>query len=77
MLCILITIGDTLFKTGAGIKQGGSTSCNSFTSYIDPTIDAVNIFEHDGWLEDIHILLLVDDTIIPATSRDYICMACY
>ena len=63
-------IGDKLFTTGAGVKQGGSTSCNSFTSYIDPTIDAVKTSEPDGWLEDIHILLLMDDTVILASSRE-------
>ena len=49
------TIGDQVFQTGVGVKQGGSTSCNSFTGYIDPTIDAVNSSEPDGWLGDVHM----------------------
>ena len=63
-------IGDELFNTGSGVKQGGSTSCNSFTSYIDPTIDALNTTGPDGWLDDIHMFLLMDDTVILATSRE-------
>ena len=63
-------IGDELFNTGAGVKQGGNTSCNSFTSYIDPAIDAVNTTGPDGWLDDIHMFLLMDDTAILATSRE-------
>jgi len=63
-------IGDKLFKTGAMVKQGGNTICNSFTSYIDPTIDPIKTYGPDGWLEDIHILLLMGDTVILASSRE-------
>jgi len=52
------------------VKQGGNTICNSFTSYIDPTIDPIKTYGPDGWLEDIHILLFVDDTVILASSRE-------
>ena len=63
-------IGNTTFTTSQGVKQGGSSSCNSFTAYIDPTIDAVNTFGPDNWLENLHILLLMDDTVVFASSRE-------
>lgn len=62
-------IGKEQFSTAAGVKQGGSSSCNLFTAYIDPTIDAVKTFGPDDWLGNLHILLLMDDTIVLATSR--------
>ena len=62
-------IGNNKFTTTAGVKQGGSSSCNQFTAYIDPTIDAVNAFGPDDWLNNLHILRLMDDTVIFATSR--------
>ncbi len=63
-------IENDIFSTSSGVKQGGSTSCNSFTAYIDPTIDAVKSCGPDSWLDDIHILLLMDDTVILASSRE-------
>jgi hypothetical protein len=40
-----------------------------FTCFIDPTIDAINSEGPDGWLENLHTLLLMDDTVVFATSR--------
>ena len=48
-------LGNDTFTTNSGVKQGGSTSCNSFTGYIDPTIDAVKSCGPDSWLGDINI----------------------
>ena len=63
-------IGSESFTTSAGEKQGGSSSCSLFTSYIDPTIAAVKSTGPDGWLDDLHIILFMDDTVLFATSRD-------
>jgi hypothetical protein len=63
------TIGNKQFQTSSGVKQGGGSSCNAFTFYIDQTIDAVKSVGPNGWLEDTHILLFMDDTVIFATSR--------
>ena len=63
-------IGTEKFATTTGVKQGGSLSVKLFTAYIDPTIDAVNALGPDDWLESKHILLLMDDTVIMATSRE-------
>ena len=61
-------LGNESFDTTSGMKQGGSGKL--FTAYIDPTTDAVNSLSPDDWLEKTHILLLIDDTAIMATSRE-------
>jgi len=63
-------IGTENFSIPSGVKQGGISSIKLFTSYIDPTIDAVNALGPDDWLESTHILLLMDDTVIMATSKE-------
>ena len=63
-------IGSEMFRTTAGVRQGASTSCPLFTFFIEETIKAVSSAGTDGWLGDTHILLLMDDTVILATSRD-------
>ena len=64
------TIGDCTFNAKAGVRQGSSTSCPLFTFFIDPTLDALRVNGDDGWLGNLHGLLLMDDTIIFATTRD-------
>jgi hypothetical protein len=62
-------INTSKFGTTVGIRQGGATSCSLFTMYINDTIRAINQVGHDGYLQDLHCLLLMDDTIVFATSR--------
>ena len=62
-------IGSLFFETSAGVRQGASTSCPLFVFFIDATVEAVNSFGPDGWLGVIHMLLLMDDTVIFATSK--------
>ena len=59
------------FSNTSGVEQGGISSIKLVVSYIHPTIDAVNALGPDDWLESTHILLLMDDTVIKATSKDY------
>ena len=63
-------IGESTFKATSGVRQGGCTSCSLFTFFIDCIIEAVSADGPDGWLENIHSLLLMDDTVIFATSRN-------
>ena len=63
-------IGNETFSTSAGVCHGASTSCPLFTFFIESTIDAVSQSGPDGWLENLHVLLLMDDTVILATSRE-------
>ena len=61
-----ITIG-----TSSGVRQGAPTSCLLFITYVDKMVkmirDAVPV---DGFLGDLHVLMLMDDTVILATSRE-------
>ncbi len=63
-------LGDCYFDATAGVRQGGSTSCSLFTFYINVTIQKIAEFGIDGFLGTLHCLLLMDDTVILASSRD-------
>ena len=63
-------IGEVVFQTSVGVRQGACTSSQLFTAFIDPTIDAVHSFGPDSWLGDMHLLLLMDDTVVFASSRE-------
>jgi hypothetical protein len=45
------------------------TSCPLFVFFIEPTIDAISSLGPDNWLGDLHCLLLMDDTVILASSQ--------
>ena len=62
-------IGASKFEAKSGVRQGLSTSCSLFTFFIDPTIDAIARGGKDGWLQNLHGLLFMDDTVVLATSR--------
>ena len=40
-----------------------------FTFFVDPIITAIKSSGPDGWLQELHTLLLMDDTIVFATTR--------
>ena len=63
-------IGQSTFSATSGVKQGAPTSCPLFTCFIDETVKALKQTGPDSWLEDLHCLLLMDDTVIFASSRD-------
>jgi hypothetical protein len=63
-------IGSSTFTTGAGVKQGGATSCPLFTFYIDATVRALRNCGDDGWLRDMCCLLFMDDTAVVATNEE-------
>ena len=70
LCCTKSVMGSAIIDAKMGVRQGGSTSCSLFTFYINDTIRALNSCEADGFLGNDHILLLMDDTILLATSRD-------
>ena len=65
-----------LFKTvlisaNLGVKQGSSASCILFILYVDRMIKMVKTaFLDDGFLGSLHMLMLMDDTVLFATSRE-------
>lgn len=54
-----------------GVRQGAPTSCLLFVIYIDHLMRMLQQHHRpDGFLEDLHALLLMDDTVILATTRE-------
>jgi hypothetical protein len=63
-------IGECTFRSTAGVRQGGATSCCLFTFYIDIINKSLQEkCEPDGYLQKTHTLMLMDDTAILATNR--------
>ena len=62
-------LGGEKFASSIGVKQGAANSCSLFTFYINSTVRALKTFGSDGYLENLHSLLYMDDTVVLATSR--------
>ena len=56
-------------STSIGVRQGAATSCMLFIIYLDIMVRGINDVEDDGFLGSLHALLLMDDTVLLATSR--------
>ena len=65
----LNALGCESFVSTMGVRQGGPTSCRLFMLLIDYTIDKLRTLGPDGWLQDLHTLLLMDHTAVVASSR--------
>ena len=58
-------------STSSGVRQGAPTSCLLFITYVDKMIKMIKEkVPVDGFLGDLHALMLMDDTVIVATSRE-------
>ena len=58
-------------ESSVGVRQGAPSSCLLFVVYIDKMIRMIKgAVAVDGFLGALHALLLMDDTVILATSRD-------
>ena len=78
MLAALITmycvtrsiIGTVIVAATIGVRQGSPTSCFLFTIFVNVLIREFKAkCPLDGFLEWLHCLMLMDDTVILATSR--------
>ena len=67
---VSLTIGNDLIETSIGLKQGGTTSSSFFIIYLDSLVKKMSYIENDGFLEDLHLLLLMDDSVVLATSKE-------
>jgi hypothetical protein len=67
--CTNNILGKETFQSSSGVKQGSPTSCGLFTFYINSTSEALRLLGDDGFLQSNHSLLLMDDTVVLATSR--------
>ena len=78
MLSVLISmysvtqsiIGTAIITTAIGVRQGSPTSCLLFILYVNDLIKLIKeTCEPDGFLSWLHLLMLMDDTVLLATSR--------
>jgi hypothetical protein len=66
--CIL---NSAVITARIGVRQGAPTSCLLFVLYVDNLVRKLKeTFDHDGFLGMLHALLLMDDTVLLATSRN-------
>ena len=63
-------IGNLQIEAEAGVRQGSPSSCFLFTTYVNPMVRMIKEYGTDGWLECLHLLLLMDDTVLLSTTRD-------
>ena len=63
-------LGSALITTTLGVRQGSPTSCLLFLIYVNDLIKMVKEgMGIDGFLIWLHILVLMDDTVLLATTR--------
>ena len=64
-------LNSTKINSSSGVRQGAPTSCLLFTTYVNKMVRMVKeSVLNDGFLGSLHILMLMDDTVIMATSRE-------
>ncbi|XP_068246515.1 uncharacterized protein [Palaemon carinicauda] len=62
-------IGNSTIEAEAGVRQGSPTMCFLFTAYANPMIRMVKEYGQDGWLGFLHLILLMDDTVLVSTTE--------
>lgn len=64
-------LGTAVFATTMGVRQGSPTSCLLFILFVN---DLIKLLKEncadDGFLSWLHILVLMDDTVLLATTRE-------
>ncbi len=64
-------LGTAVFATTVGVRQGSPTSCLLFILFVNDLIKLVKEnCADDGFLSWLHILVLMDDTVLLATTRE-------
>ena len=66
-------LGATLITATLGVKQGSPSSCFLFTLFVDELVRCFKELPDDSLLEWLHLLVLMDDTVIMATSHEKLC----
>ena len=60
-----------IITTSIGIRQGAPSSCYLFVLYLDTMVHRLKeAFREDGFLGVLQVLLLMDDIVLLATSRE-------
>ena len=64
-------LGTAIITTMCGVRQGMPSSCPLFLAYVHNLIKMIKeTFEPESFLGWLHILMLMDDTVLLATSRE-------
>lgn len=64
-------IGTAVMTATIGVRQGSPTSCLLFVLYVNELIKTIKEnCNNDGFLGWLHIMVLMDDTVLLATSRE-------
>ena len=66
-------LGTTLITAVLGVKQGSPSSCFLFTLFVDELVRFMKLSPPDGVLGWLHLLVLMDDTVIVASSHEKLC----
>ena len=59
-------------KAKIGVKQGGHMSCLLFIIYLDILAVMIRALGNDSYLQDVHALMLMDDTVLLGSTRERI-----
>ncbi len=63
-------LGTSIVLIGMGVRQGSPTSCLLFIIFVDEIIKIIKGgCSPDGFLQWLYILVLMDDTVLMATTR--------
>ncbi len=64
-------IGGTAMTAALGVRQGSPTSCLLFIVFMNKLIRMLKrSYESDGFLDWLHTLMLMDDTVLLSTTRE-------
>lgn len=63
-------VGTAVFAVAVGVRQGSPTSCLLFILYVNDLIKLIKEnCRDDGFLTWLHLLMLMDDTVLLSTTR--------
>ena len=69
--CTKNVLNSAIVSATIGVRQGSPSSCLLFTIYVDQMVRKLKLeIGEDGFLSNLHALLLMDDTVLVSTSRD-------
>lgn len=69
--CTKNMIRSVIIDAAIGVRQGAPSSCLLFIIYIDQLVRMMKrAVETDGFLGSLHVMLLMDDAVVLATSRE-------
>ena len=68
----LNVLNSEYIKATMGVKQGGPMSCILFIIYLNVMVIMMKTLGNDSFLRDLHMMVLMDDTVLVASSKEQI-----